>query len=419
MAGLLYPAYQKFYSALSSLERFDKEQNFFDNISSLDNFFSEYRNITFVIQAALKHTQYFDDYVSNRDKYLTDHWFVEKRNQITKQQPFQLVKELDVTLYHAMGHENVYTKSFTVENDLPWTSVIEELKNMFTQISSPEIFFSAKFAYHENGKDIDLWDKLMSGITAMQQFMDAMYNNIGENCLLSSQLQKQIHNSKILLIPKDFLFINDYVYYPLADKFEKADRMAMLLGTEGKKVANHRLLKEFTESKYFNYDGTPFGTFVLMHAFIGTVRSDADIMPAIMVVYDDDTYDLDAFHANVKTTIYRKINEVAQHILHESIKEVFFVSLYTSLPDQKNVPLLSKERVELAETEILAVMRVDYDLNVEEYVFDRKSLSSMDYLACAMKYGRKQRLDVGAFNMMPILNAFREKQQKHSNLTKL
>lgn len=355
MAGLLYPAYQKFYSALSSLERFDKEQNFFDNISSLDNFFSEYRNITFVIQAALKHTQYFDDYVSNRDKYLTDHWFVEKRNQITKQQPFQLVKELDVTLYHAMGHENVYTKSFTVENDLPWTSVIEELKNMFTQISSPEIFFSAKFAYHENGKDIDLWDKLMSGI----------------------------------------------------------------IGTEGKKVANHRSLKEFTESKYFNYDGTPFGTFVLMHAFIGTVRSDADIIPAIMVVYDDDTYDLDAFHANVKTTIYRKINEVAQHILHESIKEVFFVSLYTSLPDQKNVPLLSKERVELAETEILAVMRVDYDLNVEEYVFDRKSLSSMDYLACAMKYGRKQRLDVGAFNMMPILNAFREKQQKHSNLTKL
>ena len=41
MAGLLYPAYQKFYSALSCLERFEKEQNFFDNISSLDNFFAE------------------------------------------------------------------------------------------------------------------------------------------------------------------------------------------------------------------------------------------------------------------------------------------------------------------------------------------------------------------------------------------
>lgn len=62
MAGLLYPAYQKFYSSLSSLERFDKEGNFFNNISCLDAFFSEYRNITFVIQAALKHTEYFNIY---------------------------------------------------------------------------------------------------------------------------------------------------------------------------------------------------------------------------------------------------------------------------------------------------------------------------------------------------------------------
>ena len=59
MSELLYPAYQKLYSALCHLERFDKEANFFDNISSLDAFFSEYRNITFVIQAQLKHTEHF------------------------------------------------------------------------------------------------------------------------------------------------------------------------------------------------------------------------------------------------------------------------------------------------------------------------------------------------------------------------
>lgn len=42
MPGLLYPAYQKFYSAISCLERFRKEQDFFENISCLDTFFSEY-----------------------------------------------------------------------------------------------------------------------------------------------------------------------------------------------------------------------------------------------------------------------------------------------------------------------------------------------------------------------------------------
>ena len=92
MAGLLFPAFQKFYSALSNLERFNQEANFFDNISCIDSFFSEYRNITFTIQNSLKHTDYFSIYEKNRDKYLTDHWFVEKRNETIKQKSFQLVK---------------------------------------------------------------------------------------------------------------------------------------------------------------------------------------------------------------------------------------------------------------------------------------------------------------------------------------
>lgn len=53
MPGILFPAYQKFYSILSHLERFDKESNFFDNISAIDSFFNEYRNVTFVMQESL------------------------------------------------------------------------------------------------------------------------------------------------------------------------------------------------------------------------------------------------------------------------------------------------------------------------------------------------------------------------------
>ncbi len=60
--GLLYPALHKFYSALSSLEKFEKGTNFFDNISYLDNFFSEYRNITFVLQKSLAKTLFMSTY---------------------------------------------------------------------------------------------------------------------------------------------------------------------------------------------------------------------------------------------------------------------------------------------------------------------------------------------------------------------
>lgn len=99
MDNLLFPAFQKFYSAVSSLKRFNTENNFFDNISSLDTFFSEYRNITFVIQKSLKNTEYNSIYEKNRDKYLTDHWFVEKRNETIKQQPFQLIKHIEITVF--------------------------------------------------------------------------------------------------------------------------------------------------------------------------------------------------------------------------------------------------------------------------------------------------------------------------------
>ena len=70
MFGLLYPAYQKFYSAISCLERFNKEQDFFENISCLDTFFSEYRSITLVMQKSLAHTPYIDTYKMFTEKVI-------------------------------------------------------------------------------------------------------------------------------------------------------------------------------------------------------------------------------------------------------------------------------------------------------------------------------------------------------------
>ena len=98
MPGLLYPAYQKYYSALRNLDRFDKEADFFDNITCLDGFFSEYHNVTFVIQSQLKHTEHFGLYELARRTHLKDHWFAEKRNETIKQAPFQLVKSIRLTI---------------------------------------------------------------------------------------------------------------------------------------------------------------------------------------------------------------------------------------------------------------------------------------------------------------------------------
>lgn len=69
--NILIPAAQKLYSALVNLEKFSRHNDFFDNVASLDGFLSEYRNVTFVIQKSLAHTEHIETYQKLRDKYLS------------------------------------------------------------------------------------------------------------------------------------------------------------------------------------------------------------------------------------------------------------------------------------------------------------------------------------------------------------
>lgn len=192
MPGLLYPAYQKLYSALSHLERFDKEANFFDNISAIDGFFNEYRNITFVIQASLKHTDYISSYEKNRTRFLKDHWFVKKRNETIKQAPFALVKEVRIVLYLPYGGFTISEKTFTVENDEPLEKVFADIKSILDAVDAHEVCFSVSFSFHEAESNIDLLQRMLNGISSMKEFMDAMDHDVGEQCPLCSQLRAKI-----------------------------------------------------------------------------------------------------------------------------------------------------------------------------------------------------------------------------------
>ena len=414
MPGLLFPAYQKFYSALKCLERFDKEKNFFDNISSLDNFFAEYRNITFAIQSAIRHTDHFAVYEANREKYL-DHWFVDKRNETTKQQPFQLVKQIDISIYLPDDSLSVCSRAFTVEDDVPMESLNDELKELLTEVSPYEVCFSAKFSFYEKGTSLDLWDKLVAGIASMVDFMDFMYKEVDEDCPLCNQLREKIHKSKFAAVPKDFWLVNDYTYYPQKDEFERAGRLALVLSADGQKVASRSPIQNLTKAEHLNYDGTPFGTFVLMHALIRAIRPGADIMPVLLVVYNDDTYDMDAFHADMKTTVYRKINEVAERVSADDIRQVCFMTLYAYIPNTGDVPKTSRERLAISTTDVLAFASVDQDLKEMEYVFDGAAMTEMEYVAHVMKYGRKNQLDTTRLNMTPIIEAFKAKSGTSSS----
>lgn len=415
MPGLLYPAYQKLYSALSSLERFNKEENFFDNITAIDSFFNEYRNITFVLQSSLKHTEFFSVYEKNRDMFLTDHWFVEKRNETIKQKPFQLIKEIKVTLYLPFGGFTVCERTYSVEDDMPLESLLSDLKEMLRNINEYEVCFSVSFFFHEESSNIDLIEKLLRGISSMKKFMEAMENDIGDECPVCKQLKDKIHKKHFADVPVDFLSVTDYVYYPNKDLFDRSQRLSLSMGDSNKLVADRRPLSEITQAKVLNYDGTAFGNVTLSHVIMQRMQKNTDIMPLLMVIYDDQTYDLDVFAADTKTTMYRKVNEIAQKINDNDISEVCFLSLYTSVKFNKRTPKTSFKRIKKAKTEFLVSASINKLLIEKEYIFERSRLDNMDYIVHVMKNELNNHFKITSANLFPIRQAFANKAKMNSN----
>ena len=121
MGDLLLPAYQKLYAALQSLERFNKGQDLFENIACIDSFLLEFRNVTFVLQKSLAHTEYISEYFVLRDNYLKNEdcsWRVDKRNQGTKERPFNLSKSFVLNLYLPNASGVFITDHYSIEDDV-------------------------------------------------------------------------------------------------------------------------------------------------------------------------------------------------------------------------------------------------------------------------------------------------------------
>ena len=127
-------AYQKFFSSLSILSKLKVNGDFFDNISVIDSFFSEFRNITFILQKSLKDNNQEELYERAKNQFLLNDgmkWFIDKRNETTKQEPFNLIKNVMIYLY-PLGKRVLYRKyAFNIENDIPIITIKKELKEKF------------------------------------------------------------------------------------------------------------------------------------------------------------------------------------------------------------------------------------------------------------------------------------------------
>lgn len=343
--------------------------------------------------------------MQNRNKYLMYcKWFVDKRNEVTKQQPFQLVKCIEIFIYYPYYDIKVLSKRFTVENDMKLSSIIDSIKEFLSKDNSKEVFFSAKFSYFENGKEEELYDKLMTGIKSMIEFFNAMKCDINEECKLCNELNSKINEIHSMLSIKDMLFVIDYVYYPQINKFECGDRIGTAFVSP--KYTNKIPLHVLNKVNNFKYNKDYFHYFIITNVLIGSIN----VLPTIWIIYNDNTFTFDLFNFSIKTTLYRKINEIADNILSANIKEIYCMLPYTLYDNNEIIKnMISKERMSHGIEDYLVFMKVDKFLNEEEYYFKASSLKDQNYIAYQLKYGKNTKLSFGRLNLAPIINAFKKK----------
>jgi len=315
MDDLLLPAYQKLFAALQSLERFSKGQDLFENITCIDSFLLEFRNVTFVLQKSLAHTEYISEYAILRDKYLKNKdcsWLVEKRNQVTKEKPFNLEKSFVLTLYLPNGAGVFPTDPYTIEDEEDYSSIIEMVKRVIEGIPSIEVFFSVEFVYREIGSERNLFGTIDYGIDAIMALLEELNQTIdGEVSKTRETVLEKINDLHFHRAPKDLWFIDDYVFYRKDHVFEKGARCEMVMPYNPE--SSYKNLCDMVGIKNEgDYVEETFRAFELMH--IATFTMQKKLMPTIMALNEDGTLAIVSYDASIKTTTYRKINEIARNI---------------------------------------------------------------------------------------------------------
>ena len=134
-----------------------------------------------------------------------------------------------------------------------------------------------------------------------------------------------------------------------------------------------------------------------------------NFMPVIMIIYSDDSCSFEVFHSELKTTFYRKINETADEIRSDSVKEVFLLVTYIAITNISGelAKMTATERATLADQEYVVFIHIGDDLEETEYSFTPSQLNDPKYVFSTLCDSEKPSLDLSRINMMPIVEAFR------------
>lgn len=399
--AILVAALQKYYSALKSLDEFGKYGDFFDDVSNLDKFFSEFRNITFVIKKNLKSEENNKVYEELRERFLEDDkmkWFVKVRNKTIKENPFKLKKELSIDLYLPYGIYRLQDPCLVVDVDTSFNNALDYIRSVFFEkFGLVEVFFTSTIAFKEGNDTYDLYPKIKDGVNRMNQFIEEMDKKFPCNCEMCLTLKEKIQKLFFEIQFKELRFTRDYTLEK-GKKVVEGEQVNMFFSTPNAQIVSPSELRFTLDNPIFGkYKGCLrelFIQFAKMHTVIFQMQ-EKNITPVFMLVYSNQTYRMIPFAATTKTTFYRKVQEIVDLKDFAEISAVFFCGEYYTY-DVEQFSLINEipysDRICHAKKEILTFVMMAKGMEEVTITLDESRLDDMQYVAGQFKECKTQNI---------------------------
>jgi hypothetical protein len=328
-----YNFLQKYCSSLKYLTELQIAESIFDDITRVDSFFAEFRNITFVMQKLFSSEELKKYYLSKRDEILVNNrymrWAIDSRNAVTKEAPFALEKIVIVNCYAFQCKEAIYTEKITIDNDYSLDHLIKKLTSIFLVNNIPICYFSVDYVYRENKQnELDVYDTILSLVNTMNHFVLSVVKDNPCNCDKCQNRIQKINEYYISVSTRKISFIYDCVFENGVITFGSRAQFIML--KDGNVIDQRKLRISFSNDfvlrglkvkdifqVYYNFSKFH------VHCY---KEQDLDFMTTFIILFSDDTYSIESFVSTSKTTLYRKISEIAQLVdsQKKDIEAVFF-----------------------------------------------------------------------------------------------
>ena len=417
----LYPALQKFYTALKSIQRFSKESNFIDNIGCIDVFLSEYRSITLVLQTTLGSAN-DSVYLNNRDSLLLKDkdvakWFNDGRVQVVHQHPFKLKKILRVIIYD-YGRAVEYKRiEQTIEDGVSISTYLDEIKKEILSIGEREVNFSIEYFFVDksDNSETNLFHFIEKGISNMWTFLKAMKRDLVANGDITDKLMMEIEEILVSLPPRWMIDSIDYTFFLSSNDFKRGELVTMLLPDIRMPMnAFYQFVNQFAQAKDY------FEAFILMHTLI-YLKQNRNILTTFFIEYDDETYQTIAFASTIRTTMYRYVNRVAEIVTNNKIKNVYLATemIHYDVGDYNDLLELSKlsyiERINKSKRNVtlLSFYKITSIGSVVSKFIDTNRLIEGDSLNVAISRAAvKDENQIAYIMLTPIVENFRKISKK-------